>query len=128
MICKCDTIFFFSSATPSKRDFTITTNPADPVIEGRFITFNCTAPRVKPHPKEMYFKFTDGGQKIYGKYKRSTNRDGLTYKVLLKYNVTADKSMNGRKIMCYYVTQDGKTISSLIEVTVKVLCKFNCSL
>ena len=76
----------------------------------------------------MYFKFTDGGQKIYGKYKRSTNRDGLTYKVLLKYNVTADKSMNGRKIMCYYVTQDGKTISSLIEVTVKVLCKFNCSL
>ena len=112
--------------TPSERDLTITANPADPVTDGRSVTFNCTALRVRPYPKEMYLKFTDGVQKIYGQNK--TNRDRSTYKISLEYNVTVNKNMNGKKIMCYYVTQDGKTISSLIEVTVKVLCKFNCSL
>ena len=112
--------------TPSERDLTITANPADPVTEGRSVTFTCTAPRVKPPPKEMYLMFTDGGKKIYGQNKTRKNFDGLTSNISLEYTVTVYKSMNGGKIMCNYVTQDGKTVSSLMEVTVKVLCKFYC--
>ena len=71
----------------------------------------------------MYFKFTDGGQKIYGQNMTSTNSDGLTSTFSLEYTMTVDKNMHGRKVKCYYVTQDGKTISSLMEFTVKVLCE-----
>ena len=106
----------------------ITSNPGDPVIEGTSVTFNCTAPRVEPHPKEIYLKFTDDGQKIYGQNKTRINHYDWTYKISLEYNVTANKSMNGRKIICYYVTQDGKTVSSLMEFTVKIICKVHCSI
>ena len=70
-----------SSVTPSERDLTVTANPADPVIEGRSVTFQCTAPRVKPPPKEMHLMFTDDNQKIHGQIVMNTNSDGLTFNV-----------------------------------------------
>ena len=87
------------------------------------VTFNCTAPRVKPPPKEMYLKLTDYDQKIIGRNMTSTNSDGLTSNVTLEYTMTVNKSMDGRKLKCFYVTEEGKTINSSEEVTVEVLCK-----
>ena len=109
--------------TPSERDHKLTANPTGLLREGDTVTFNCTSPRVKPPPKEMYLMFTDGDQKIIGRNMTSTNSDGLTSKVSLEFTVIVDKSMNKRKLKCHYVTEEGKTIKSLEEVTLEVLCK-----
>ena len=68
--------------------------------------------------------FTDGDQKIYGQNMTRTNSDGLTSKISLEYTMTVNKNMDGRKLKCYYVTQDGNVISSSQDVTVKVLCEY----
>ena len=115
---------FFSTVTPSERDLTITANPADPVTEGRSVTFKCTALRVKPPPSYMYFMFTGGGEAFHRQDMVNANSDGLTSKVSLEYTLTMNKNMNGLKLMCDYVTQDKKTISSLMKFTVRILCKF----
>ena len=109
--------------TPSERDLELTANTTGLLREGDTVTFNCTAPRVKPPPREMYLKFTDYDQKIIGRNMTSTNSDGLTSKVTLEYAMTVNNNMNGRKLKCYYVTEEGKSIKSSEEVTVKVLCK-----
>ena len=109
--------------TPSERDLKLTANSTGLLREGDTVTFNCTAPRVKPPPREMYLKFTDYDQKFQGQDMTSANSDGLTSNVTLKYTMTVNKSMDGRKLKCFYVTVEGKTINSSEEVTVEVFCK-----
>ena len=110
--------------TPSERDLKLTANPTGLIRNGNTATFNCTAPRVKPPPKEMYLKFTDYDQIFHGQIMTSTNSDGLTSYVTLEYTMTMNKNMNGQKLMCYYVTQDGNVISSSEDITVTVLCEY----
>ena len=102
----------------------MTANPTGLLREGDTVTFNCTAPRVKPPPREIYLKFTDSDHKIIGRNMKSKNSDGLTSHVTLEYAITVNENMNGRKLKCYYVTQDEKIVTISEEATLKVLCEF----
>ena len=109
--------------TPSESDLKVTASPPDPVREGTSVTFKCSASRVKPPPKEMFWKFTDDENLHTGQYNNQTNSDKLTSSVSVEHTMTVNESDDGRKLNCYYVTATENATISSEEATVKVLCK-----
>jgi len=108
------------TVTPSRQDLKITTSPTGPVKEGETVSFKCSAPRVKPPPREIYWQFTDDENQHNGIYRNDTNADKLTSSVSVDYTMVVKRKDNGRKLICHYTSETGNDIQSE-EATVEVL-------